>query len=301
MKNNGLKLMVFMVLIALSCKSEINTGFKSITFKYQDSSVDPEWQRSYSIKVSGNDIDYIVRSYQDTLLNETFYLTPKQLDKIKSELAKLNESDFQDYTIKEPLMSGSSAQSIEIVYQNGKKLDAYCLSDSQKQLLPLIDVMKQLIKDNSKHPGKANYDPVFFKKIVTGKIKIDKSILADLKISFTRGAFHYDSIILSGNTLHHKLTNNSPRNKKTSFSIQLSDKKVIDFYNLLIEKGIYTIQKNNEENRSDASTSDMVLQFKNEKIKFHCSHFSVNCPITFIEEELIKLSQKELKRKFLPG
>lgn len=135
---------VFLTL--LSCGESPPNDFNQIVFNYQDSSVPPQYHRSYTIEIykNGKGI-FSVNSYGDTLHQEVLQI---DAEKIKSLFESAQQLQAGGHKGAEA-MSGSSMGYLEL-YQDEKQL--YELSwtsrkDLKEQSVKVVERMEGLIKN----------------------------------------------------------------------------------------------------------------------------------------------------------
>ena len=122
----------------------IDTNFDEIEFHFSDSSVPPEYHRSYNILVSKDSIELIVTSYQDTLAKSTISISESDFEKIRKATIHANEVRPKTTAVAE---SGSTMSYLD-GYTAGKEAKLFKWnSDTPKELQDVIDIMKSLIPD----------------------------------------------------------------------------------------------------------------------------------------------------------
>ncbi|GAA0872175.1 hypothetical protein GCM10009117_13220 [Gangjinia marincola] len=144
-------------------------------------------------------------------------------------------------------------------------------------------------------------------KSILTSTKIDSSDFSHLKLTLTRGAFHWDSFELKGNELTYIPSKSDyledyPEYQNESM-VRLSDGAVIALINDLMDNGIFEMDSLYENLTTCNSMIEVEFLFIDSKIKIKCSDYQKGCPeiLTQLEDRLIKLHGKGLKRIVLPG
>lgn len=131
--------------------------------------------------------------------------------------------------------------------------------------------------------------------------------IADVKLTLSRGAFHWDSFTLIGNELSYIPTNEMtveeyPEYQKKSKKI-LSDSIVRSLIKELMDNNIFEFQDVYDNETSDNSKLEIELIVKEKRKKIICNDFERGCPevLKNLEKKIILLHGKNLKRIMLPG
>jgi hypothetical protein len=137
--------------------------------------------------------------------------------------------------------------------------------------------------------------------------KIGPSDVQDIELILKRGAFHYDAFKLKGNNLSfipHKTEKHGKLGKYHQPSTTvLSNSAVIELINDLLANNIFEMNSEYENNTSCNSMLEIELKVKDRSIKITCHDYQRGCPkiLTELENKLVKLHGKGLKRYILPG
>jgi len=80
-----------MLLTAVSCNGDgednmTNATIQEITYHFGDSSVPPEYHRSYTVTVTTDKLRIVIDSYGDILANKKYEITSNQFDDIRNSL-----------------------------------------------------------------------------------------------------------------------------------------------------------------------------------------------------------------------
>jgi len=65
-----------------------NVAITEITYHFGDASVPPDYHRSYSVRVTADEVRVVVDSYGEILADETYTITSLQFDDIKRSLER---------------------------------------------------------------------------------------------------------------------------------------------------------------------------------------------------------------------
>lgn len=136
---------------------------------------------------------------------------------------------------------------------------------------------------------------------------IVESNVSKIELTLARGAFHYDSFQLIGNELTYFPSKEGsvdeyPEYQKTS-KVILSDSIVESLTNEIVENKIMQLNSHYDCETSCTSALEMTIKINNIEKKISCEDYKAGCPevLTNLENKLIALHGKNLKRIFLPG
>jgi len=136
------------------------------------------------------------------------------------------------------------------------------------------------------------------------KQKIDSS---SILITVERGAFHYDKFILEDTliTFYPSSESFSEEHKDyNQISNQVISKETRNkFVKKIIEDGFFKLKNSYSSNSSCSSHLTVTVKFNNQFKKVVSEDFERECPelLKFIEQEIIRMHNKKLKRILLPG
>ncbi|SNR14972.1 DUF6438 domain-containing protein [Tenacibaculum jejuense] len=144
------------------------------------------------------------------------------------------------------------------------------------------------------------------------KKKEQKTQQKSLEITIERGAFHYDTFILKDTLLSfnpEKLDNNVLGNESELAKYYQKSEQKISQQQLkqLIQKiedsNIWRLNNQYGCDRSCTSNLKVTIQLGEKKKIISCDDYKCGCPeiLQYLENELIKLQGKDLKRIDLPG
>ncbi|WP_299674899.1 hypothetical protein [uncultured Tenacibaculum sp.] len=159
---------------------------------------------------------------------------------------------------------------------------------------------------------------ILFLFIITFLINCSRSIekkdaiLNSIEIKLERGAFHYDTFILKDTLLSfypEKLSNNALGNESELAKYYQKSEQYISKTQLmnLIQKietsNIWNLSENYSCESSCTSNLTVHIKYKEQQKTITCEDYKCDCPelLQYLENELIKLHGKDLKRIDLPG
>ena len=136
---------------------------------------------------------------------------------------------------------------------------------------------------------------------------ITSTDLSHIHLILRRGAFHWDSFELKGNELKYlpskseHLIDNPDYQKETS--VKLSDSTAGSLSHELIRNSIFELDSLYAHPTTCNSLLEIELVLLHKSIKVRCVDYERGCPeiLTNLEEKLIQLHGKGLKRIVLPG
>ena len=161
---------------------------------------------------------------------------------------------------------------------------------------------------NTKHSSKANNHiniEVNSKSNILSRTSIIDS--SSIILTIERGAFHYDKFILKDTiiTFYPSTKNLSKENDKyNQFSEQIISKQTRNkFIDKIIGDGFFKLNNSYSSNTSCNSHLTVTLKLNNQTKKIVSEDFQRECPelLKFIEQEIIRMHSKNLKRILLPG
>lgn len=153
------RLHYFLVFTAFfgSCKGSdpfTKDKVSKISYEFFDSSVPPEYHRSYEISVNSDEVHLVVDTYGDILVDEVYPLSANQFDQL---LVLINEARIRKCAIpdSEPC-SGGTAEKLTID-EGSKKTELYLDHCGDVQEYPegcgdvraIIDLIKSFVPDLS--------------------------------------------------------------------------------------------------------------------------------------------------------
>jgi hypothetical protein len=115
-----------------------------IEYEYGDSSVPPEYHRSYKIRVEGLIIDIVVDSYGDIINKKSFKLTEEDIKEIIKSLNKIN------FTKKYPSLTGctggiSKTITIKTKTDELKTNIYYCGGEPSEKITSKVDEFAKML------------------------------------------------------------------------------------------------------------------------------------------------------------
>lgn len=119
------------------------TKFSGAEYRYSDSSVEPRYARSWSIKVNGSKGTFVIRSYDDTLIKKEFQLKQEQAELLNKVIPNLE--GIEDLTHSN--QSGSSAEGLTIYSGKEVVAEAFWDSEAHQSVKEYRLAMKSLVPD----------------------------------------------------------------------------------------------------------------------------------------------------------
>ncbi len=145
------------------------------------------------------------------------------------------------------------------------------------------------------------------KKEVVNSKNIDFNDISNIKITLSRGAFHYDSFQLIDNELTYTPSKEDSSNEYPEYQqmskVILSDSIVTSLIKEIVENNIFELDSYYDNMTSCSSMLEVKIKINNIEKEISCKDFKRGCPEVLInlENKLIALHGKNLKRIFLPG
>lgn len=137
---------------------------------------------------------------------------------------------------------------------------------------------------------------------------IDKSIdFSSAVLKIERGAFHYDQFILKDTTLTFYPSSQKLDEQFNQYNVgseqKISSETRNRLINHIINNGIFDLKDSYSCKSSCNSELIVTFNFKDQSKKITSEDYQCNCPelLKFIEKEIIRLHNKNLKRVLLPG
>lgn len=122
-----------------------------------------------------------------------------------------------------------------------------------------------------------------------------------------RGAFHYDKFILKDTIITFYPSSKNLGKEYDNYN-QISEQKISKqtrnkFIKRIIEKGFFNLEDSYFSMTTCNSHLTVTLKFNNQSKKIFSEDFVRKCPelLKFIEQEMIQMHNKNLKRVLLPG
>ncbi|WP_194851799.1 DUF6438 domain-containing protein [Nonlabens antarcticus] len=122
-----------------------------------------------------------------------------------------------------------------------------------------------------------------------------------------RGAFHYDTFELEDTIVKFIPKDSGMIEEFPQYTMpsetHISKEESNDFFEQIVEMGFFELKDNYKSKTTDNSMLEVSVAY-NGKIKTVASEdFQRNCPevLQFIENEMVRLHGKDLKRRLLPG
>ncbi len=122
-------------------KSKKISGFSGAEYSFSDSSVEPRYARSWSVSVNGSKVTFIIRSYEDILIEEKFDLNQEQANLINDVVTNLEGID----DLKHNGESGSTAEGLTIYSGKEVVAEAYWNEGMNPSITEYGNAMKSLV------------------------------------------------------------------------------------------------------------------------------------------------------------
>jgi len=163
-------------------------------------------------------------------------------------------------------------------------------------------------QSNTKDSNKTNEDMKVEAKLKPGIVPLNPTIdSSSILLIIERGAFHYDKFILKDTVIAFYPSSESWGKEHDNYN-QISEQKISkqtrnEFIKKIIENGIFKLKNSYVSNTSCNSSLTVTFKFNNQSIKIFSEDFERECPelLKFIEQEIVRMHNKNLKRVLLPG
>lgn len=145
------------------------------------------------------------------------------------------------------------------------------------------------------------------------KMKKESKKESSIEIIVERGAFHYDKFVLKDSIVTFypekeiEVNSNSKNDEQKKYyqksQQQISKKQLKNILLQLEENDIWKLKDIYKCNSSCTSSLKVILKIDGKEKTIKCQDFKRDCPqiIQYIENQLIELHSKNLKRVMLPG
>ncbi len=143
-------------------------------------------------------------------------------------------------------------------------------------------------------------------------IKKDILIENNIEIRLERGAFHYDTFVLKDTVIQffpeksnhnsfdktHKISKYDQKSKQS-----ISKKQLLNFITKIDNDSLWNLKEKYNCNTSCSSILKIYIKLDDKVKTISCEDYQCGCPkiLQDIENEIIKLHQKNLNRINLPG
>ena len=171
-------------------------------------------------------------------------------------------------------------------------------------LLSIFACSKSNTKDSNKVNNNMNIEVNSKSSVLSRTTIVDSSSII---LTIERGAFHYDKFILKDTIISFYPSSENlgkENDKYNQVSEQIISKQARNkFIEKIIRGGFFKLNNSYSSNTSCNSHLTVTLKFNNQTKKIVSEDFERECPelLKFIEQEIIKMHNKNLKRIFLPG
>ncbi|WP_282087476.1 hypothetical protein [Aquimarina algiphila] len=126
-----------------------------------------------------------------------------------------------------------------------------------------------------------------------------------IELTIERGAFHYDRFVLKDTIITFypsaEMVENNKYNVTSSQNITIQQRD--ELINYLQEKSFFKLKNRYSNQTSDNSILKITLKMNGKNKTIECDDFERGCPeiLQYIEQQIIALHNKGLKRIYLPG
>lgn len=134
-----------------------------------------------------------------------------------------------------------------------------------------------------------------------------KTTISTNRIIVERGAFHYDSFVLDSAIIKLVSSKDGFTEKVSQYLVpsktKISSIESKAFYKEIIDKGFFDLNDRYSSETTDNSVLIIIVEYEEQKKRVESVDFLRNCPpvMKFIENKIVKLHDKNLKRQILPG
>lgn len=161
---------------------------------------------------------------------------------------------------------------------------------------------------NTKNSNKVNADTNIEVNSKSDIVSFNPNIdYSNILLTIERGAFHYDKFILKDTLITFYPSSENFRMENDNYnqiSEQIISKQTRNkFIKKIIEDGFLKLKDSYSNNTSCNSHLTVTFKFNNQSKKIVSEDFERECPelLKFIEQEIIRMHNKNLNRILLPG
>ncbi len=163
-------------------------------------------------------------------------------------------------------------------------------------------------ESNTKDSNKVNDDRKTKINLKSDIVFLNQNIdFSSVVLTIERGAFHYDKFILKDTLITFYPSSESltgGNDNYTQISEQIISKQTRNkFVRKIIEDGFFKLKNSYSSNRSCNSNLTVTFKLNDQSRKIVSEDFETECPelLIYIEQEIIRMHNKNLKRISLPG
>lgn len=133
-----------------------------------------------------------------------------------------------------------------------------------------------------------------------------KTTISTNRIIVERGAFHYDSFVLDSAIIKFVPSKDGYTGKPSQYLVpsetKISSKSSKVFFKEIMDKGFFDLNDRYTSGTTDNSSLIITVEYEEQKKRVESEDFLRNCPpvMKFIENKMVKLHGKNLKRQILP-
>ncbi|KKN61540.1 hypothetical protein LCGC14_0520690 [marine sediment metagenome] len=161
---------------------------------------------------------------------------------------------------------------------------------------------------NRKDSKKVNDDMTTEVNLKSNDVSVNSDIdYSNVLLTVERGAFHFDKFILKDTVITFYPSSESFSAEDENYN-QISEQIIRkqarnEFVKKIIEDGFFKLKDSYSNNTSDNSYLAVTFKFNNQSKQVVSDDFERECPelLKFIEQEIIRLHNKNLTRVILPG
>ncbi len=131
--------------------------------------------------------------------------------------------------------------------------------------------------------------------------------ISKVKITVKRGAFHDDRFVLEDSIIRFIPAANGMLEEFPQYTVAsetvLKSSEVTSFLKAIEDKGFFELETNYSSETTDNSMLSITVEYRDREKSVYSEDFERNCPevLQFIENEIVRLHGKNLKRQLLPG
>ncbi len=126
-----------------------------------------------------------------------------------------------------------------------------------------------------------------------------------IELTIKRGAFHYDKFVLKDTVVtFYPSTETVEDDKYNTISSQnISIQQRDELINYILEESFFKLKSRYSNQTTDNSILEVTLKMDGQNKTIECDDFERGCPkiLQYIEQQIITLHNKGLKRIYLPG